>query len=113
MQGVFAIDVAVVVEDDGSKRYVAIECNPRFNGASYPSALAYKLKLPQWFAEQLDTRFRHLSEIDLSGIEFDPLARIGVAIVNWGNISAGKIGVIISGDSQQIEAFDSELRKRL
>lgn len=112
MQGVFAMDVGVV-KGEGGDRYVPIECNPRFNGASYPSAIAEKLGLESWFAKQTNTSHRRLSDIDLNGLEYDPQTRKGVIIFNWGCISEGKIGFLISGNDAEIEAFDSELAQRL
>ena len=42
MKGIFAFDVAIVQTDSGL-RFPALECNPRFNGASYPTLIAQKL----------------------------------------------------------------------
>ena len=113
MKGIFAFDVGVVEEKNGGYRYVPIECNPRFNGASYPTAIACKLNLTHWFAEQLDTRHRCIADIDLTAIEYDSKKRSGVIIVSWGTISAGKIAVLISGDPEETAYYNRELRKRL
>ena len=42
--------MAVVTTDD-SLRFPAIECNPRFNGASYPTLIAGKLGTPFCFGD--------------------------------------------------------------
>ncbi len=52
-------------------RYPAVECNPRFNGASYPTVIAQKLDIPEWSAMTFKTRYRKLSDLDIRDIEFD------------------------------------------
>jgi len=44
MKDIFAFDVAVT-DQPGHPRYLALECNPRFNGASYPTLTADKRDL--------------------------------------------------------------------
>lgn len=112
MRGIFAFDVGVVNEG-GESRYIPIECNPRYNGASYPSAIAMRLGLTNWVAKEIDTRYRKLADVDLSGIEYNPVTRTGIIIVNWGTILAGKIGVLISGLKLDQEELEAELRSRL
>jgi len=112
MKGIFAFDVAVVQTNRGL-RFPAIECNPRFNGASYPTIVAQKLDIPEWRAIALPTQFRNLSEIDLDGIEFDMRSGEGVIIVNWGTVMEGKLGVLLAGSKLIQRALAVELRKRL
>lgn len=112
MRGIFAFDVAVIENGQGL-RFVAIECNPRFNGASYPSGIAHKMGLPYWVAKDFDTQHRRLSQIDLSGIEFDPIYKTGIILVNWGTILVGKLGVLIAGAPEQQSQLEKELRTRL
>ena len=112
MRGIFAFDVAVV-EEDGDTRYVLIECNPRFNGASYPSAVAAKLNLPAWVARDMHTRHDSLADIDLSGLEFDPQTNTGAVIVNWGTVLAGKLGMLIAGTPDEQQRLEAMLRDRL
>jgi len=112
MQGIFAFDVGVVESEQGL-RFMPIECNPRYNGASYPTVLANKLEITEWVALNMDTKARSLSDINLSGIEFDPLTNEGVVIFNWGCIHAGKLGVLIAGDIQIQNVLTSELESRL
>ncbi len=112
MKGIFAFDVAVVQTKRGL-RFPAIECNPRFNGATYPTAIAHKLDIPEWSAVTMKTAHRTLSSIDLSGIEFDPKTGTGVIIVNWGTVLVGKLLMMIAGSSVQQEAFRLELESRL
>jgi hypothetical protein len=112
MKEVFAFDVAVVEEGD-KIRYLAIECNPRFNGASYPTGIANKLKINHWSGETFSTQYRSLDEIDLSGIEFNPQTDTGVVLVNWGIISVGSIGVLLAGSVEQQDELRSVLKQRL
>jgi hypothetical protein len=112
MKGVFAFDVGVVKTETGY-RYPPIECNPRFNGATYPTMVANKLGLDAWLAVQLDTRHRHLADLDLTGIEFNPMSRSGVIIINWGPVLVGKIGFLLAGPPETQDALRLELKRRL
>ena len=112
MRGLFAFDVAVVNEEHGL-RFMPIECNPRFNGASYPSGIARKLGIDQWASREMHTRYRKLSEIDLSGIEYDPSSKTGVILVNWGTILVGKISVLIAGPETVRIHVEKKLAGRL
>ncbi len=112
MKGIFAFDVAVVQTPDGP-RFDAIECNPRFNGASYPTVIAQKLDIPEWLASTFTTRHRRLSDIDLSGIEFDTKTGEGVVIVNWGTLLEGKLVLLLAGSREYQDALFNELLHRL
>lgn len=112
MKGVFAFDVAVVT-DRHKLRFIPIECNPRFNGASYPSGVARKLGVERWISKEMHTRHRHLSEIDLSGIEFDPRCKTGVILINWGTILVGKLSVLIAGSENMQAQLEKSLAARL
>ena len=112
IKGIFAFDVAVI-EEHHQKRFIPIECNPRFNGASYPSAVAAKLNLPAWVARDMHTRHDSLAEIDLSGLEFDPQTNTGTVIVNWGTVLAGKLGMLIAGTPDEQQRLEAMLRDRL
>jgi len=112
MRGLFAFDVAVAKDGDETQ-HLAIECNPRFNGASYPTLIAHKLGVDQWLARVFKSRHRDLSALDLREIEFDPATGQGVVLVNWGPILVGKILVLIAGDErvqqQLVEAIEQRL----
>lgn len=112
MQGVFAFDVAVVDGPDGP-RFPAIECNPRFNGASYPTAIAHKLHIPEWTATTLHTSHRDLASIDLSDLEYDPRTGEGAILVNWGTVLVGKLVILMAGSREYREALQVELQARL
>jgi hypothetical protein len=112
MKGIFAVDVAVVPEAGGA-RYVAIECNPRFNGSSYPTIIAKRLNIPMWSSSTYKTQWRSLSDLDLSGLTFNPDTGVGVILINWGTIQAGKITVLLAGTETEQAAIAAELKARL
>lgn len=112
MKGIFAFDVAVVQTDRGL-RFQTLECNPRFNGASYPTMIAHKLDIPEWSAITLHTRHRNLADLDLSGIEFDMKTGEGVIIVNWGTALVGKLVILIAGTKTCQQKLEAELAARL
>ena len=112
MKGVFAFDVAVI-EADGRMEYLAIECNPRFNGASYPTAVAKKLGIGHWLAKTFNTEYRSFADIDLAGLEYDTATGQGIVLVNWGPILVGKLLVLIAGPTDVQERLALELNDRL
>jgi hypothetical protein len=112
MQGIFAFDVGVV-HTNTNPEFFAIECNPRFNGASYPTLIAKKLNISTWQALNLSTRHRHLSRIDLSGLEYNQHSQTGVIIVNWGTVLRGKIAVLLAGTEDEQANLLAILRARL
>jgi hypothetical protein len=112
MRGVYAFDVAVVEKPAGAE-YLAIECNPRFNGASYPTGIAHKLGIGQWLARTFHTRHRSLANLDLDGLEYDPASGEGVILVNWGPILVGKVLALLAGPPATQELLALELQARL
>jgi hypothetical protein len=112
MRGIFAFDVAVV-EQTAGREFLAIECNPRFNGASYPTAIAHKLGVPAWLARTFKTRHRSLADLDLSGLEYDPATGEGIALVNWGPVLVGKLLAMLAGPPAAQERLALELESRL
>jgi hypothetical protein len=112
MRGVFAFDVAVVGDAD-APRFLAIECNPRYNGASYPTGVAHKLGIEHWLAKAYHSRHRNLGDIDLTGIEYDPATGTGVVLVNWGPILIGKLLVLLAGPPEIQAELERALRPRL
>lgn len=111
MKEVFAFDVAVV-EDATQTRYLAIECNPRFNGASYPTGIAKKLNILSWTCETFNTQYCSLENLDLSDIEFNPESNTGVVLVNWGTILVGKISILLAGTVQKQNELRAYLKQR-
>jgi hypothetical protein len=112
MKDIFAFDVAVV-KTDGGVRFPAIECNPRFNGASYPTLIAQRLGIPEWSAITFSTRHARLNKIDLSDIEYDKTTGEGAIIVNWGTALVGKLMILMAGSRDYQEALKIELESRL
>ncbi|NEQ43774.1 MAG: ATP-grasp domain-containing protein [Leptolyngbya sp. SIOISBB] len=112
MKGIFAVDVAVVPEAAGT-RYVAIECNPRFNGSSYPTVIAKRLNIPQWSSGTYKTQLRSLKDIDLQDIAYDPATHTGVILTNWGIIQAGKVSVLFAGTEAKQAELETILQQRL
>lgn len=112
MKGIFAFDVAVVQTKNGL-RFPAIECNPRFNGASYPSIIAQKLGIPEWSAITFKTQYRSLKDIDLKDIEYDHKTGEGAVVVNWGTVLEGKLVILMAGSRPYQEALEVELLARL
>lgn len=112
MKGLFAFDAAVV-EGAEHKQYLAIECNPRFNGSSYPTLIARKLNIPQWSSETFATSCRSLTELDLRGLEFDPEVGTGIILINWGTLLVGKISVLLAGRTLQQTQLRHRLQARL
>jgi len=112
IKGIFAFDVAVIRKGIATE-YLAIECNPRFNGASYPTIIAHKLGLESWVARVFPTRHRSLTFLQLSGIEYNPYCGEGVVLVNWGPILVGKLLCLIAGPKAVQEQLTLELERRL
>lgn len=112
MQDIFAVDVAVIPDGDGT-RYVAIECNPRFNGSSYPTMIAKRLGIPAWISATYQSERRSLKDLDLKGIEFNPETGVGIILTNWGTIQDGKISALLAGNRTEQAALAEEFQARL
>ncbi len=112
IKDIFAFDVAIVGSGNNI-RYFSIECNPRFNGATYPTLIAEKLGIQEWVARTFSTNNRKLDDIDLRGIEFDPRTGVGVIIVNWGSVLVGRIVFLLAGPPVMQQQLRRELEARL
>lgn len=112
MQGIFAFDVGIVEEGD-TVQYLPIECNPRFNGASYPTGIAQKLGLTGWTYEFFYTKHRSLASFDFTDLEFNPKTKTGVIMVNWGPLLIGKLGILFAGSLESQAELKTEIEKRL
>ncbi|MEO0377035.1 MAG: ATP-grasp domain-containing protein, partial [Cyanobacteria bacterium P01_A01_bin.17] len=112
MKDVFAFDVAVD-ERENQPRYLAIECNPRFNGASYPTGIARKLGIKSWSCETFRTHYRSLKQVDLRDIEFNPETGAGVIMVNWGPIQVGKLVILLAGSQNEQQQLRAALQNKL
>ena len=112
MKGIFAFDVAAV-KTETNTNYYAIECNPRFNGASYPTGIARKLEIASWCSDNFTTKYRSLAEIDLKDLTYDPTTKTGAIIVNWGSVLVGKLGILLAGSIEEQEELRQLLKQRL
>nr|VFJ71734.1 MAG: hypothetical protein BECKFW1821C_GA0114237_102835 [Candidatus Kentron sp. FW] len=112
IQGIFAFDVAVIDESDDAK-YLVIECNPRFNGASYPTVIAHRFGITHWSACVFHTNHRSLRDLNLNGLEYNASRKEGIIIVNWGPILVGKLLVLLAGPVATQQRLARELQKRL
>lgn len=112
MKDIFAFDVAAVETETGID-YFAIECNPRFNGASYPTGIAQKLNIDRWCSDNFATKYRSLKEIDLGELSYDPQTKTGVILVNWGSVLVGKVGVLLAGSIEQQKVLRRYLQQKL
>ena len=112
MKGIFAFDVAAVENGVGTE-YFAIECNPRFNGASYPTGIARKLDIDSWSSENFNTKYKSLADINLDGLEYNPATGKGIIIVNWGSVLVGKLGILLAGSISEQEQLKQSLKVRL
>lgn len=111
MKGVFAFDVAVVQTEKGL-RFPVIECNPRFNGATYPTLIAQKLAISQWSSMMFSTHYRNLKGLDIRDLEFNSKTGEGAVIVNWGTILHGKLMILLAGSAEYQQALANELESR-
>ncbi|MES9834077.1 MAG: ATP-grasp domain-containing protein [Candidatus Thiodiazotropha sp. DIVDIV] len=109
---ILAFDVAIQ-HGNNEVKSLAIECNPRYNGASYPTLIAMKLDINEWESCNFSTRHNSLENLDLSGIEYNSTTGEGVVIVNWGPILVGKIMLMIAGDGEVRQRIRLELQERL
>jgi hypothetical protein len=112
MKGIFAFDVAVVQTEKGL-RFPAIECNPRYNGASYPTMIAQKLGITEWSAITFSTQHRSLADIDLRDIEYNFKSGEGAILVNWGTVLEGKLVILLAGSPTFQQALAVEIMTRL
>jgi hypothetical protein len=112
IRGVYAFDVAVIDKPEGTE-YLAIECNPRYNGASYPTAIAQKLDIEEWLARTFKTKYRSLEDVNLRGLEYDCATGEGVILVNWGPILVGKLLCLLAGPRYVQRQLARELQARL
>lgn len=112
MKDVFAFDLAVAGLPEDS-RYFALECNPRFNGATYPTLVAKKLGIKNWAFESFSTQFETLDQINLEGIEYDSVSGTGVILLNWGTILMGKLGILLAGSEKTQGQLKMQLELRL
>ncbi len=107
VRGVIGIDVAL----DGDNAYI-LECNPRYNGATYPTIAAQKLNAKSWLACNVSTTHEALSGIDFTHEDwYDPKRKCGVIIVNWGCLPEHKLGLLAIGSRSNEREMISRLTR--
>ncbi|MCB9798383.1 ATP-grasp domain-containing protein [Candidatus Nomurabacteria bacterium] len=97
MRGYFAFDVVVTADGD----FLMIECNPRYNGATFPTIVAERLQIPQWMARNFQVNHIDFSRLDLNDHVFDSKTGTGVVVFNWGTIGDCKLGMLVAGTPEQ------------
>ena len=112
MRGIFAFDVAVMKDACGSE-YVPMTCQPRFNGASYPTLIAKKLAIQRWQTRAYATRFHSITALPIRDLEYNPADQSGIVLVNWGTVLVGRLLMLIAGTPVQQQALREELERRL
>jgi hypothetical protein len=96
IKDVFGFDVAMT--EDGP---LALECNPRFNGSTYPTVVANKLPIPCWLATNLKIHADSFDRLSLGGLEYDPHNGSGIIVYNWGSVLNKKLGILVAGESRE------------
>ena len=99
-RGIIGIDVAISGDDA-----IVIECNPRYNGASYPTIVAHKLNAKHWVSQSMKTRHRSLAHVDFAHPAwFDPVRGSGAVLLNWGPLYVGGLGLLVIGNPEEERA---------
>lgn len=96
IKDLFAFDVAIT--EDGP---IAIECNPRFNGSTYPTIAAQKLGIKSWMATNIEVSVNSFENFSLNGLEYDSETGRGIIVINWGCILNKKLGILIAGADKE------------
>jgi len=112
LKGIFAFDVASC-GPPSEPRVLALECNPRFNGATYPTLVARKMGIDYWTCETFVTSARSLADLDLLEFEFDPSTREGIVLINWGPILSGRLGILLSSSREDHAGLKARLERSL
>lgn len=100
LKGLIGIDVAVCLEND-QLTFLPVECNPRPNGSSYPTAIAKKLNYNgAWTAKAVATNLRDINRLDLGELEYSPLRETGVIVHIASTLPKGKLGVTFFAPSE-------------
>lgn len=112
MRGLFSFNIAVKNTKEGLG-YLLIGCSPRFNDSSYSSLITKKLGVVNWKQEVFTCNIKSLSQLHLSGIEYDPKFSSGVVLVNWGGVLVGKVSVLFIGNSKQQKSLRKTFIERI
>jgi len=110
MKSTWAYDVAVTPK----RGALFIEANPRWNGASYYSHPAERLKAKAWegqYVQPKHTNFDFLFR-NCQDWEYNPSHGSGIILINWGTVVAHKLGLLVIGTPEQRESLLSTFRSR-
>ncbi len=110
MKRTWAYDVAVAP----TRGALFIETNPRWNGASYYSHPAERLKAKAWEGQYVKPRHANFDFLfrNAGDWEYNPSHGTGIVIINWGTVVAHKLGLLVIGTPEQRESLLSTFRKR-
>jgi hypothetical protein len=113
LKGIFAFDVAIPHNGDNPEAKI-IECNPRWNGASYPTAIGDKLGIDSWQAIGVNTPHETIRDIDLSDLAYDRTKGFG-AIVTGFVFKPNKhiVNVMLAGPPEAQEDLAPQVMERL
>lgn len=109
MEDYFAFDLVVTSDEQA----LVVECNPRWNGATYMYVVADRLGATTWCSKNFKTRHHSIADIELGDLAFNRTSGKGAVIVNWGPVLGGKIGCLLVGDPATQEALTRDLETLL
>jgi len=94
LEDVFAFDVAATPESA-----FIIECNARWNGATYPTFLARRLGVSQWAAIKISTRSKEPRDIHrLNDLVYDKARKSGIVVLNNSFMGTnGELSLFLAG----------------
>ncbi len=92
-----------------------IECNPRWSGSDYPTAIAKRLGVNAWSAKNYKTKAMLFSELNFQDMLFSGKTKQGIIVFNSGPVSAGfgKVGIMICGERAYRDEIDERLARIL
>ena len=101
VRGKIGFDVAVTADN----QFFVLECNPRWNGATYPLAIAGRLGIKEWSTAHVPVAARELKHVNFGDAEYNAKRGTGVILVNWGVFKLGWIEVMLVGTPEQQQAL--------
>jgi hypothetical protein len=110
LRGVFAFDLAATGYPR-DPQYRLLECNPRWNGASYLWFTARKLGTGAWMGLTL-TCAGDFAAFDLEDLEYRSSRGFGLLVVNWTRCRHGKIFVLAVGRPEEQQVLLKEMARR-
>lgn len=110
MKSTWAYDVAVTPAGE----VYFIECNPRWNGASYYSHPAERLGANAWEGQYVTPKHTNFDFMfrDCHDWEYNPSRGNGIVLINWATIVAHKLGLLVIGTPEQRSSLLSTFEGR-